>query len=509
MSDSKEKKKFGRFYTPPSLAGLLSKLLLKEYLKTNHSGDINILDPSCGDGAFLVETFNQLKKIDDGNRVDRKISLHGIDIDKNAILKVSSKLELLLKNERHYSYFTSVTDTLFEKKVIRKPNLTGNIFPGSKIKNGFDIIIGNPPWVSLLGKHAQDIYSKEQLRFLLNRYPCDKFRPNLFEMFIWRSLELLKPMGYLGFIIPDRLFHNSQFRELRNVIFATCELKFIIFGTRFENVKSDNLIFILQKTVPKTSSTVKVRNYSQKSFISLNQSSIADNGKYRYLFIGTEAGKIIDKIEHNPNIIRLKDLFESGVGFICKKEKITYERESDKQLKIISGRDISYNKIYNYKYLEFNKANLLGGTTKISKLAQKPKIVLRKTGNKLISAIDKKGYHPEQSLYFITSKRKSFNDLLLLNRFLSSDLLNFYYLNMAVTNVKTTPQLKKSDLDCFPVISYEQFFKIIKSALIMRTQVTNPKNISNINSISEDDIYRIFNITIVEKRFIENFLREN
>ena len=299
--------------------------------------------------------------------------------------------------------------------------------------------------------------------------------------------------------------HNYQFAELRKFIFTNCELTHIITGVKFEEVKSDNLMFILKKTKPKSDSIISIKHLSESNFESVNQSYIFENEKYKYIFVKSETRNIIEKIENHPSVTKLFSLFDTGVGFIGIKKQILSNQISTCQSKIITGRDITKNKIKKYRYFDFININLLGGTTNISRLSSKPKIVLRKTGDRLTSALEMKGLLPEQSLYFIISRNNSLTDLLFLNRLLNSNLMNFYYLNMAITNINSTPQLKKRDLDNFPVLSSDHIFN---STLIPTSTADNePANSlkRKILSISEQEIYKIFNISSDEQKIIESF----
>ncbi len=86
-------------------------------------------------------------------------------------------------------------------------------------------------------------------------------------------------------------------------------------------------------------------------------------------------------------------------------------------------------------------------------MGKKYKVLLRKTGIDLIATFDESGIFPEQSLYFVyTAEDKSKEDLIFLTGLLNSTLMNVYYRNFAITNRDATPQLKKVDLDKFPII---------------------------------------------------------
>ncbi|GAI51799.1 unnamed protein product, partial [marine sediment metagenome] len=79
----------------------------------------------------------------------------------------------------------------------------------------FDVVIGNPPWVSLKGKYKSLDLSEQELQYLFDKFNVNTYAPNLYEIFIWRSLGLLKEGGLFSFIVPDRLAANQQFLRLQ------------------------------------------------------------------------------------------------------------------------------------------------------------------------------------------------------------------------------------------------------------------------------------------------------
>jgi len=492
-----DKKKYGKFYTPEIYTAFLSDLVLKDF--HSEKKELKLLDPSCGDGAFLDEIIKRIpiliKKLD-----FKKVDLYGIDIDNKALELASIKF----KNKSDLSYNLTLlnADLLLEDKEIYQDVKK---YLNELFKDKFDIIIGNPPWVSLKGKFREKLYSNKELQLLLERYPCDKYRPNTSELFIWKSVEILNENGLIGFIVPDRIFKNSQFSKLRKEIFYKYKLKYVVSNVKFKNVNSDNVIFVLSKTFSKPGDKIKYKSFEDNKWETIPKNIFFDNN-YNCFFIKKDYYKIIEKIEKTTFLIKLKELFVTGVGFIGRKDKFYDAKVSSNSLKVILGRNIERNKVKNFLYFDFIKRNILGGTNDISKLSFKPKIVLRKTGKFLISAIDKDGYLPEQSLYFILSRFKNNLDLYLLNRLLNSNILNYYYLIMAVSNITSIPQIKKKDLDNFPIISYEQFRKIYPEHLKNSEFKKNP--FKYFKNISEKLIYSLYSLDSNDVKVIEEYLEQ-
>ena len=101
------KKELGSFYTPQNLADWVVGRIISQ--KTVRS----VLEPSCGDGVFLVSLYKLLSTLPQTTVVD---------IDKDAISKV--------------------------RKRFSKSNIIDSDFLFLDIERKFDLIIGNPPYIS-------------------------------------------------------------------------------------------------------------------------------------------------------------------------------------------------------------------------------------------------------------------------------------------------------------------------------------------------------------------------
>lgn len=159
----------GQYYTPPSLV----ELILNEKLKVTNERvwEFKVLDPACGSGIFLVESFNRLVKRWKNANKDQKIkfsdlkkiltnNIFGIEYDKYAIRVAAFSLYLAivehlnpktLWNNKNYKFPYLINDpqdssletqgkNLFRADTIGE--ITGKEFPKA------DLVIGNPPFGS-------------------------------------------------------------------------------------------------------------------------------------------------------------------------------------------------------------------------------------------------------------------------------------------------------------------------------------------------------------------------
>ena len=141
--------RLGEFYTPQNLV----KKMVEDFYEFGNK----ILDPACGSGSFLVEIFLKILNSRYPKELKQKAidRVYGFDINPLATLTTKINLVLILTDFFEYNEFNT-----YEQKV----TLMNSLFPTKenekhyirieKLKNSFDLIIGNPPWLTY--KDIQD-----------------------------------------------------------------------------------------------------------------------------------------------------------------------------------------------------------------------------------------------------------------------------------------------------------------------------------------------------------------
>ncbi|GHT13827.1 hypothetical protein FACS1894170_10220 [Planctomycetales bacterium] len=505
----------GVYYTPQHIVNYIVENTVGKLLagKTPKAAEkIKVVDPACGSGSFLLgayqflldwhkdyyfaNDYNNGKVKSKGLKTDKltpdyqltatekkKILLNnifGVDID---IIAVEvAKLSLLIKCVEGETE-ASIENTLwlFHEKAL--PDIDGNIRDGNslidtdfydnnfdfgderKIKpfnwerafpqvfkqGGFDAVIGNPPWVSLNGKFGNDILNVKARQYLITKYQGNTYMPNLYEYFVHRGLMLINKAGIFSFIIPDRLGFNKQFVLLRKKIVANFQIEDLLYKTPFPGTRADTLIFQFTQKID----TAKNTSFTVGEYQSARQTKTIkeyqDDPDCRFTYEANDmVSHILCKIFANPKCQSLGNIAETTSGVGAKISEITTKRKNLKQVAIIRGRSINKYSSINPFFFEFNKENITGRTVDRNKLGCKEKVLLRKTGYPIYATYDKSGTYPEQSLYFIFNNTKGIS-LKYLTGLFNSKLFQFIYIYRLVTNKNTTPQLKKVDLDMFPV----------------------------------------------------------
>ena len=89
-------------------------------------------------------------------------------------------------------------------------------FPESMKSGGFDIVIGNPPYIRI---QALKEWAPIEVEVYKKRYAsAGKGNYDIYVVFVEKGLSLLNPKGHLGFILPHKFFNSQYGQPLRTII---------------------------------------------------------------------------------------------------------------------------------------------------------------------------------------------------------------------------------------------------------------------------------------------------
>ena len=437
--------------------------------------NIKIVDPACGSGAFLITAFEYL--LNYNNYLNDKIfdltgtkdlfsdttkeilqnNIFGVDLNKESV--EITKLSLWLKTANKNKTLATLENNIkCGNSLIDDIEIAGELafnwekeFSQVFENGGFDVVVGNPPYVSTKQIPAND-----------RNYYWDKYKEilfsemDLYEIFIYKSInELLKNKGYLGFITPDSYFTNTSFELLRKYLLEKTKIIEIIdFPYRFypfEEVNKETAILILNKKIDKNFVNLRVSNRnvntlylkeSLKNNIQLSQEEILM--KYNNKII-VNMNSILNKLLKNS--LRFGNYLELHKGWMSVPKKIKiglieiekgiFTKEEAIKNNIINncseyleGRDIHRyftDKVNKYVYIKN-----IDKTTKDWHFS--PKIILQRivgqNRNKIFATIDlnQKIIFPNANLVNLKNKKDDVRFYLtILNSRLISYFYNLYY----------------------------------------------------------------------------------
>ncbi len=118
-------------------------------------------------------------------------------------------------------------------------------FPRVTDAGGFDVVIGNPPWL-MAGYYMTD----HSLEYLRHNYRCARGKFDLYYPFIEQGWRLVSDNGFFGMIVPNKLFHTKAASHLRALLSeGKCIRRIVDFGDEkiFAGATNYSCILVLQK----------------------------------------------------------------------------------------------------------------------------------------------------------------------------------------------------------------------------------------------------------------------
>lgn len=242
----------GAVYTPLSIR---QYIIRQTFSKVKDSiSDVKIADISCGCGGFIFDVAKKIKHLTNKTYFEIfKNQIFGLDIQPYSITRTKLLLTLLALGEgedpKAFKFNLFVGDALdfnWKKKV--------------KMFDGFDIVLGNPPYVC--SRHL----STETKGKLDKWSVCKSGHPDLYIPFFQIGIENLSSNGVLGFITMNSFFKSLNGRSLRNYFqHKSYEFKIIDFGTEqiFKSKYTYTCMCFIQKKITKTIKYCRVKSLKE------------------------------------------------------------------------------------------------------------------------------------------------------------------------------------------------------------------------------------------------------
>ena len=188
-----EKKRDGIYFTPPSTIQTTLQLL-EPYMKNIK----NVLEPSCGSCEYI-------------NALPAGLDITGIELNKTIFesIKELETSQIKLYNQDYLLY---------------------------RSETKFDLIIGNPPYFVMKKKDVSKSYHK-----------YFDGRPNIFILFIIKSLEILNTNGILSFILPKSFLNCLYYDKTRKYLNAFQILHIVECNNEYMDTEQETILLILQK----------------------------------------------------------------------------------------------------------------------------------------------------------------------------------------------------------------------------------------------------------------------
>jgi len=586
----------GIYYTPTAITNYIVRNTVGTLLKNSKKkiGEIKILDPACGSGSFLIKAFNYLNnyyskrvsevqlKLDMVNEnvpIGKKTeiiknNLFGVDIDHDAIeiarlnllLKLANK-SLLKIREKHHILPTlnnnlKIGDSLIDDRTVTENNPFNW---KEKFHFEFDVVIGNPPYISYYSRKSEFLDDKKREYFAKNYKVVEnpRARINSIQLFFERAYQLCVDGGYIGFIVDRTILEQKTNELLRDFLIKHTRIIKIVPELRgiFEQEKVDVAILILKKEKMFDEKTGRYRKNKinwimnqdineKETIIQIEQSQFAKNKRKE--FICLSRGKIEEKFAKNTKSLEEVCILKSGANIGGHTDEFLFdEKKNDKCYPVLKGstniprkfalkwsnldkncyllydHELNLNKnkeLEKIKRKKGVKINLIKlGLGEKDRRFEKPKIILRQSAKEIIGTYDEEGYYALYGLFILNQKDKSF-DLKYLLALLNSKLFTYYSLKekIILTGYKKQPQIRSAGFKKlkFKICNNQKPFITISDELLNlnnRLIKLGDKETDDVKKLREDIadaenrlndlVYQLYGINKEEIALIEEYLK--
>jgi type I restriction-modification system DNA methylase subunit len=578
----------GVYYTPQYIVDYIVRNTVGKIIDGKTPDEITkikIVDPACGSGSFLLGAYKYLLEwhiqyynkakiknkaqylTHDGrltNEIKKKIltnNIFGVDIDTNAV--EVTKLSLMLQvmegetsvSIDHHSQLiqhrvlpsldknilsgNSLIDFDFyenkldlepgaEKKI--KPFNWQNAFPDIFKQGGFDVVIGNPPYVYIQDKYLVSYFS--------SAYRNQDYQSDLYLIFLERYEHIIKNKGLLGVIVSNTWLQSLTMRKIRKYLINTYNWKmFLHLKDRVFKAIVDTHVLIFEKDLINDNiiQIDKLENQAITFSHSVFQNKLPKNGDLINIVSEDNKRELFEKIKNNTkplsyfcDVFNGVKPFEKGKGKppqteITMKEKPFVKEKcpkpGDEWSPLLRGSLIN-----RYINLWNNNSWILYGEWLAA--PRNPKIfesgysiLVRQTSDRLIATRVESGYISRNNLHIIIPKNNLKSDCAFILGILNSKLLNSYYEFLNPEKGEALAEVKKMHVEMLPIPqnpapeTQNQLIKLVETMLQLNKdlqKVTLPEQKEQLKArIQYTDkkidklVYELYELTLEEIKIVE------
>jgi len=334
---------------------------------------------------------------------------------------------------------------------------------------GFDAVGGNPPYVSFgLGRTGKLPEDREAfLRATFQR--SAEYKISIYALFMEACIRRCRIGGYASLIVPDSFLSGKYFSKVRGFLLRESELqRLIVFDRDFWESGDVGFptIFVARKRSVRPERDAHARFlYARVSdpedlygadiaYVAQDQGAQLHNPGMRLYLLSPSSQQVVDRMRHR--VVRLGQLLEMHHGIRSKVGRdaiIAHERLGHEWKKaVVSSSEVGrYSLLPEGHFIWINPDLLFSGGWD-SRHIEQPKLLVRRTGDAIVSAVDVRGYyHTNALIYGIPTGQDRSWDLFALCSILNSRLLNFYYQSTTMKQGRTFPQVEIDTLSHLPI----------------------------------------------------------
>lgn len=409
-------------------------------------------------------------------------------------------------------------------------------FPDIFRLGGFDVVIGNPPYVLLQDEFRDD----RQLEYFRCKYSAASYKIDTYHLFMERAIGLGKHGGWCSMITPANFLTNNHLDRLRRLMLERSALNqvLIVDGGVFRGISVDNAIFLVSPGEPTTKNfliihaRIQAGHFSQTSRVEVSPDAARQDE--HLLFTGTTdvpTAKIWKKVAQvGPPLGKIADVnFGKQLRDRKKFPEDVITAPSIRAVPLThctcyTGRDVHryFLKWGNLACLRSEEARC-GGCWDSAKHEAKNKLVTRQIGRYPEFALDEAGWHCLNTMFMITPRERNTHPKYLLG-LLNSKLIRAFWLDHYYDQRRTFPKIKGTYLKQLPIRAinfgdpsdkshHDQLVQFVEQMLTLhqrhfsartpQEKTALERQIATTEAQLDDLVYALYGLTNDERKIIE------
>ena len=330
--------------------------------------NIKIIDPACGSGAFLITAFEYL--LNYNNYLNDKIfdltgtkdlfsdttreilqnNIFGVDLNKESV--EITKLSLWLKTaDKNKTLATLENNIKCGNSLIDDVEIAGELafdwekeFPQVFENDGFDVVVGNPPYVRVQGLKENYL---EQTKYYEKNYVSATGSYDIYALFMEKGFKLINKNGLVSFILPHKFLVTDFGSGIRKFFVEKRAVESLLhFGSELVFSEASTYTCIV---------TLSKKNKEKILFKKISPNKISETFKWDKMDYNLLSNKnwdlqseeiynLIKKLKKQPYTVG--EVFKSIFQGIATSLDEVYVFEGKEEGNIIKG----YNKKFDYEF---------------------------------------------------------------------------------------------------------------------------------------------------------------
>ena len=380
-------------------------------------------------------------------------------------------------------------------------------------KQGFDIVIGNPPYVAVRSGAISD----PDKRMYKSSFQSATGQFDLYALFMELGINILKGYGVLTMITESTFVNNKDFAALRKLIVRENTLAVVAYlGEKvFTSASVDVTISsILKKRYCKDdriSICQSYENFLENDFISIHQHIFDSEENNFEIKVRSNLSDLALFEKMKEGRIRLGDIAElpRGAEFGANSDEIQNIKLNASYYPLLVGKDIKrYCINFAEKYIPFDRFNV--SVYKEFWIYEQPKLFIQRIRNlslkdRIVATYDQDGYICTNTLRMLYIKEESLKKeypLKYILALLNSTLINYIFRTLFLNKDIYKYQLEQIPI---PVVSNKEQQPIINlvDKILAAKQVDSKTDTSEWERQIDKLVYDLYGLDETERKLIE------